>query len=79
MPHWSAFQVSGLASGLDTQSIISQLMSIEQQPLNKIKVQQTTHNSQVKAIATLKTAISEPPQLAMPINWSSGASLQTTG
>jgi len=54
----SAFQVSGLVSGLDTQSIISQLMSIEQQPLNKIKVQQTTHNSQVKAIATLKAAIS---------------------
>ena len=54
----SSFQVSGLVSGLDTQSIISQLMSIEQQPLNKLKIQQTTHNSQVKAIATLKASIS---------------------
>lgn len=54
----STFQVSGLVSGLDTQSIISQLMSIEQQPLNQLKTQQTTHNAQVKAIATLKTAIS---------------------
>jgi flagellar hook-associated protein 2 len=54
----SAFQVSGLASGLDTQSIISQLMSVESAPLNKLKIQQTTHNSQIKAIATLKAAIS---------------------
>src|SRR6478672_5972822 len=54
----STFAVSGLASGLDTKSIIAQLMSIEQQPLNLTKGRQTAHSSKMAAIQTVKDQIS---------------------
>jgi flagellar hook-associated protein 2 len=53
----STFSVGGLVSGMDTESIISQLMSIEKRPLDLLKIQQTRHDAQVKAIASLKTAV----------------------
>ena len=53
----STFSVGGLVSGLDTDSIISQLMSIEKQPLAQLQKQQSKHDTQVKALAALKTSI----------------------
>lgn len=57
-------QVTGLASGLDTKTIIAQLMSIEQQPLIKLQQQtalEQTRQSDLQAIQTqlqtLSTAI----------------------
>jgi flagellar hook-associated protein 2 len=38
----SSMSISGLASGLDTQSIIEQLMAIERQPRNQLDVKQST-------------------------------------
>jgi len=54
----STFAVGGLASGLDTKSIIAQLMSIEQQPLSQVKGRQTAHTSKMAAIQAIKDQIS---------------------
>jgi len=47
------FQVGGLASGLDTQSIIDGLTKIEQQPLDTLRTQQTDFKTQISVIGQL--------------------------
>ena len=47
------FSVGGLASGLDTQSIIDGLTKIEQQPLDALRTQQTGFRTQVSLIGQL--------------------------
>jgi flagellar hook-associated protein 2 len=47
------FQVGGLASGLDTQSIIDGLTRIEQQPLDTLRTQQTDFKTQISVIGQL--------------------------
>ena len=47
------FQVGGLASGLDTTSIIDGLTKIEQQPLDTLRTQQTDFKTQVSVIGQL--------------------------
>lgn len=47
------FQVGGLASGLDTQSIIAGLTKIEQQPLDTLRTQQTDFKAQISVIGQL--------------------------
>ncbi len=51
------FQVGGLASGLDTQSIIQGLTKIEQQPLDALRTQQTDFKTQVSVIGQLVSKI----------------------
>ncbi|MBI5923098.1 MAG: flagellar filament capping protein FliD [Betaproteobacteria bacterium] len=41
-------------SGLDVNSIVSQLMAIEQQPINKITAKKATYTAKLTAIGTLK-------------------------
>lgn len=53
----SSFAVGGLASGLDTKSIISQLMSLEQRPLDMVKAQQTAHTSKMAAVKSIRDQI----------------------
>jgi flagellar hook-associated protein 2 len=53
------FSVGGLASGLDTQSIIDGMVKIEQQPLDTLRQQQTGFKSQVSLIAQLVSKISD--------------------
>ena len=53
----SAFAVGGLASGLDTKSIIAQLMQLEQRPLDLVKGQQTAHTSKMAAVQSIKDQI----------------------
>ena len=43
-------RISGLASGIDTETMIKQLMDAERIPLNKYKQQKQTLVSQVKTI-----------------------------
>jgi flagellar hook-associated protein 2 len=56
----AGIQLSGLASGLDTQTIISQLMSVERQPRTKITLEQsatTKRQSLLQDINTKLTAL----------------------
>ena len=53
----SGVSLSGLASGLDTKSIIEQLMSLERRPLDNIKAKQTAHNSRVSAVKSVQDLI----------------------
>ena len=48
---------SGLASGLDTSSIISQLMSVESQPQTDLKNRVATEQTQVSALQGINTAL----------------------
>ncbi|GAA1796260.1 flagellar filament capping protein FliD [Nocardioides hankookensis] len=47
--------ISGLASGLDTASIIDQLMQLEQVPQDKLKTSQDSENSVISALRALNT------------------------
>ena len=49
---------SGMVSGLDVDSMVSSLMSIEQQPLANLKAKQTSFNAKLSAFGTLKSAVS---------------------
>jgi flagellar hook-associated protein 2 len=49
--------ISGLVSGLDTTSIISQLMQIEAQPQTILKSRQSTEQSELKALQDLNSAV----------------------
>lgn len=48
----------GIGSGLDVQSIVSQLMSVEQQPLNKLQTKATAIQTQVSLYGQIKSAYS---------------------
>ncbi len=48
----------GIGSGLNVNSIISKLMSIESQPLQALQKQQSDLQSEVSALGTLKSALS---------------------
>lgn len=48
----------GIGSGLDINSLISQLMSLERRPLQRLQSQESTYNSQLSAYGKLKSALS---------------------
>lgn len=49
---------SGLGSGLDVASIISQLMTIEKQPLNALKKEETSINAKISSFGKIQSALS---------------------
>lgn len=51
------FSVGGLISGLDSNSIISQLIAIERQPLQRLQARRTSFGSQQTAIRELRTTL----------------------
>lgn len=51
----SAFSIGGLVSGLDSGSIISQLMSIESQPLTRLENRIASLESQQEGVRSLRT------------------------
>ena len=53
-----AFTAGGLASGLDTNSIVSQLVAIESQPITLLQQQQAGLKSQVSALGDLMSKLS---------------------
>jgi flagellar hook-associated protein 2 len=78
----STFNISGLASGLDDSQIISELMSIAQQPQQNIINQtalETTRQSDLQAIQTqlgsLSVAVS---QLVDPSTWSTSQQITSS-
>ena len=54
-----AFTAGGLASGLDTNSIVSQLVTIESQPIQLLQQQQQGLQSQVSALGDLMSKLSD--------------------
>ena len=52
------FNISGLASGIDTNSIVSQLMSIERQPQVRLQNQQTVEQARQQALRDVNTRLS---------------------
>ena len=54
----SMFQVSGLASGLDTASIVSKLMQLEQRPLTKLQDAQTKLQNRKIGLTDISTKLS---------------------
>jgi flagellar hook-associated protein 2 len=65
--------VDGLISGLDTTTIINQLMSIERAPQDRLKTQKTTISSEIAVYQTLNTKFSalaaKAQELARPAGW----------
>ena len=51
------FQASGLATGMDTTSIVDKLIAADSGPLNRIKQQQTDYNVQISTLGTLVTQL----------------------
>ena len=54
-----AITSAGLGSGLDVNSIVTQLMQLERAPLNKVQSQITQTNTQVSDMGKLKSAVSD--------------------
>jgi len=52
-----AITSAGLGSGLDVESIISGLMSVERRPLQAVATQKTAFQSKISAYGTLKSAL----------------------
>jgi len=53
-----AISVGGLTSGLDTESIISKLMEIEQQPIIQLQQDEAFYQTRISALGTLKGKLS---------------------
>jgi len=51
------FQATGLASGMDTASIVDNLIAADSAPLNRIKQQQSDYNVQISTLGTLVTQL----------------------
>jgi flagellar hook-associated protein 2 len=53
-----AISSPGIGSGLDISGIISKLMQVEQQPLNKLNTQEASYQSKISALGSLQGAVS---------------------
>jgi flagellar hook-associated protein 2 len=53
----STINFGGLASGLDTNSIVDQLMAIERQPQNRLKLQQSQIDARKSALSDISTRL----------------------
>ncbi len=49
----------GLGSGLDVNGIVSQLMAVESQPLNKLDRKEAAYQAQISGFGTLKSALAD--------------------
>lgn len=55
----STFSVSGLASGMDTDSIIEKMMAIEKKSVTRLKEDQTAINERLKMLQTINASLLE--------------------
>ncbi len=51
----SAVSFSGLASGLDTATLINQLVQLRRAPITRLERRKTGYEAEIKALGTLKT------------------------
>ena len=54
----ASITASGLGSGLDVSSIVSQLMAIERQPLKTLQSTQSSINAQISSFGKIQSALS---------------------
>lgn len=59
---------TGIGSGLDVKSIVSQLVALEKQPLSNLKVQAATVNTKVSAFGQIKSLVSTLSGAASTLN-----------
>lgn len=50
---------AGIGSNLDVEGLVSQLMAIERQPLNKIALREASYQAKLSAFGTLKSSLTE--------------------
>lgn len=55
----AGIQAPGIGSGLDINSIVTQLMALERQPINVLERKESTINSQISAFGQLKSKVSD--------------------
>lgn len=55
----AALSSPGIGSGLDVDSIVSKLMSVEQQPLTLLAQQQSSYNAKISAYGSLQSTLSQ--------------------
>ena len=58
---------AGIGSGLDVNSIVTQLMAVERQPLNKLQATSATLQTQLSAFGQLQSAVSALHDAAAPL------------
>lgn len=66
---------AGIGSGLNVESLVTGLMSVEKQPLSKLQSQQSSYQSKISALGTLKSALSALQTAAKALTPTVGQSL----
>jgi flagellar hook-associated protein 2 len=64
----SMFGIDGLSSGLDTTSIINQLMQLERQPAVRLQTRQASNRSAISALQTIGTTLATVNAAAKALN-----------
>jgi flagellar hook-associated protein 2 len=79
----TGIQFTGLASGLDTESIITQLMSLEQQPRNRLALTQVTEQAREDTLTSIRGKLTALKLAASSLGsatlWAPTQSTDTTG
>src|SRR6266581_1651089 len=70
---------SGLVSGIDYNSIISQIQAAEQQPIQQLQSRQTGYQSQISALLALSTKLSTFAAVATSVNNPANFNTRTAG
>jgi flagellar hook-associated protein 2 len=72
------FQASGLASGLDTTSIVNELIQADSAPLNSLKQRQSDYQVQISTLGTLVTQLQAFNSAASSLSTNGVVSIQPT-
>lgn len=68
---------AGIGSGLNVESLVTGLMAVEQQPLTRLQTQQSSYQSKISALGTLKSALSSLQAAAKAMTPAIGQSATT--
>jgi flagellar hook-associated protein 2 len=71
-----AISSTGVGSGLDVNSIVTQLVAIEKQPLQALTTKATTFQTQLSSYSTIKSQVSALETAAAALSTSSGFAIQ---
>ncbi len=71
------FTVGGLASGIDSSSIIDKLVALEQKPLDLLKAKQSAFNLQISTLATLTSKLAALQTAANDLSTGGALGLKT--
>jgi len=70
---------AGVGSGLDVNTIVTQLMAVERQPLDRLQVKATTMQTQLSAFGQLKSLVSGLQDAAKPLFSADSFTLSNAG